>query len=186
MIVEKIDDKTTIFFKVPSSAPNLEVYITESVKGSSRYIELGHELRQLQNSSIVNFYISNYGGDCHGLISLISAIKTCKAKEKNMIVVSPSYSAASTLALCGTSLRFEPYTFLMFHNYSSCQKGKGGELLQHIQAADKWLKDYFRNIHSPFLNDIEITEMNRDQDIYVHYKDKDLKRRIKRHFKISR
>ncbi len=171
-----------VYFKTQKVINTIDIYLSEKVTESWTYTRIAQELRSAGQLDIINFYISSFGGSCHGLMTLITAIAACKAKEINMIVTSPSYSAGATLALAGTSLILEDYTFLMFHNYSSGPQGKGGELVKGVLESDKWLKQYFKALHSPFLTGSEVKNMEKDQDVYVHFDEKGLSERIRRHF----
>jgi Uri superfamily endonuclease len=71
----------------------------------------------------------------------------------------------------------------MFHNYSSVAGGKGAELKLSVDETNKWIHQYFKDIHSPFLTNTEIKKIENDADVYVHAGDKGTKARIKRHFK---
>ena len=159
-----------------------EVYLTNTIESSPHYSGLCSLLRSSKGFDVFNFYLANHGGSCHGLIALINAIFDA-AGTINMIVASPSASAAATLALCGDSLTFCDHTFLMFHNYSSSVYGKGQELKDNIRASDEWINDYMRNLHQPFLTAAECSRIEKDNDVHVFYNDKTLDARIKRHFK---
>ena len=164
------------------TAQVLHIYLKSTIDSAEEYIDLCHELRSLSENDTVYMYIGNYGGSCHGLVSLISAVRDCPA-EVNMVVTAPCYSAGSSLALAGDSLEMKDFSFLMFHNYSSFSWGKGGELLEGVVNTKKWIHDYFNKIHSPFLTESECKRVENDKDVYVHYNDKNLSKRLKRHFK---
>ena len=159
-----------------------EVYLTENIVRASSYSGLCSLLRESKAYDEFNFYLANYGGYCHSLINLVSAIYDSRSTV-NMHVVAPCYSAASTLALCGDSLDLRPYTFLMFHNYSATKSGKGQELIDEMVASDSWIKDYMSHLHKPFLSQGECQKIENDKDVRIFYNDKDLEHRIKRHFK---
>lgn len=159
-----------------------EVYLEQEITGAINYAGLCNLLRLAERLDTFNFYLANYGGSCHSLINLISAVFDSKANTV-MHVTAPCYSAAATLALCGTGISFCKHSFLMFHNYSSIAHGKGNELLDHVKNTDKWIKDYMRKLHQPFLTKEECLKIEDDKDIYVSWDDKTLKQRIERHWK---
>ena len=159
-----------------------EVYPTREITKSSNYAGLCALLREGHPLDVFNFYLANYGGCCHSLINLINAILDSPSFV-HMHVTSPTYSAGSTLALCGDSLNFRAYSYLMFHNYSSVAEGKGRELLDSVEASDKWIKDYMNNLHRPFLTKKECARIDTDGDIRIWYNEKDLEERLVRHFK---
>ena len=161
----------------------LNVYFTDVIEDPFNYRDLVQGLRTCSDLDIFNFYLACYGGNVQAGTQIINAIRESPAKEINMIVDACCYSMAADLALQGTSLRLNPGTFLMFHNYSGGKGGKGGELLVGIvndartNATSTYVWDY------PFLSKPEIKGLLRDQDVYVHWNDPDLGDRLKRHFK---
>jgi len=159
-----------------------EVYLEQEITTASNYSGLCDLLRNAQAVDEFTFYLANFGGDCHSLINLLNAVSKAEATVI-MDVTSPCYSACATLALCGDELWLNEDTFLMFHNYSGGSHGKGKELLDSIGATDKWIKSYMRRLHQPFLSKQECDRIENDKDVYVHWNDKDLERRLKRHFK---
>lgn len=158
------------------------IYLTDSINDSHDYSSICHLLRTAKSQDVATFYLSNFGGSCHAIVHLISAVKESQANVQ-MVVTSPCYSAAATLALSGNSLTLCPYTFLMLHNYSSVAGGKAGELMSQTVNTNRWIQQYSRNLHRPFITTKECNMIERDIDIYVHWDDKDLQARIDRHFK---
>jgi ATP-dependent protease ClpP protease subunit len=161
----------------------VDVYLTADTNEGKFYTVIDQKLRTLKVVDQVNFYLRNYGGTINGLTDLLSAIHDTCAQEVNMILTAPSYSCGALLALAGTSLVMKPNTFLMFHNYSTGNSGKGGEAMISAKEHDKWIKHLMRSVAMPFLTEGEMQALEKDQDIYIHEYDKSVKSRIKRHFK---
>jgi ATP-dependent protease ClpP protease subunit len=180
------DEAPVVIKKIPVAGKNyIHIYLSNNIETAETYRDLRHVLRTTASTDVVTFYLSGYGGDCHGLISIVSAINASKAKV-HMAVDAPCYSAHATLALAGDSLSMNKRTFLMFHNYSGGHYGKGNELTSLIQHTNKWIHGYFKEYHCPFLTEEECEKIIKDKDIYVHAEDKDIKTRIRRHFKRSK
>lgn len=159
-----------------------DVYIYGPIEQPKAYIELSKNLLKADpEQEYFRFRIASPGGSCHGIIALINAIRQCNTVVE-MHVDSPSYSAAATLALAGDALYMHRNTLLMFHNYSGGSYGKGGELKTMIKEEDMWIRKYMRDIHHPFLTADECSGLEKDQDVWIHSSDKDLKKRIDRHF----
>lgn len=175
-------DKGYTFITSRPLGTEYSVYLEDEINGGFDYKELCQTLSYAGEHDVFNFYIGGYGGSCHGLMHVVNSIRSTKAKETNMILVAPSYSAHATLALVGTSLRYEPFTFLMFHNYSGAAIGKGGEIESSHEATKRWIGTYMKSLHSPFLTPKECMALELDRDVYVHFDDTDLAARIKRHF----
>lgn len=159
-----------------------EVYFSDVVQKESDTPEFCHMLRSYQPQDVVNLYMGNYGGDCAIGGRLADAMKSCKARL-NVIVDMPCYSMGSLLALCGDSVTITDGNFLHFHNYTSFAFGKGGELKDSVLHTDRWLDRLVRRCTMPFLTEAEIKRLQRDKDVYVHWDDKSLRKRLQRHFK---
>lgn len=177
-----MDQNDYTFITSKPTGMEYSVYLEDEIVGGFNYKELCQALAGATENDIFNFYIGGYGGSCNGLMHVVNSIRSTKAKETNMILVAPSFSAHATLALVGTSLRYEPFTFLMFHNYSGAAMGKGGEIETSHEATKRWIGTYMRSLHAPFLSPKECAHLELDRDVYVHFDDPDLPARLKRHF----
>lgn len=158
------------------------IYINNDIESNHVYPELLHKLRTISEIDIVNLYLASNGGYCDAGFQIIHAIKDCKGPV-NIIVDSPCYSMGAIIAVCGDSLTFKPNTFLMFHNYSGGNHGKGKEMKQAMLESDVWIRTNFKYYCTPFLTDEEMTLLDNDQDVYVHSWDKGLTKRLARHYK---
>jgi ATP-dependent protease ClpP protease subunit len=168
--------------KVPKSHV-YDVYLSDVVDDRNEsYFGLLQILRQVTKDDEVIVYLANRGGSCQVGLMLITAFKHCPA-HVTMNVVAPCYSMGACLALCGNALIMQPSTFLMFHNYSGGSEGKGGELLQGTIEYSKHSMEFTKHFCTPFLSPEELKKIENDQDVYVHSNAKDLKSRIRRHFK---
>lgn len=145
------------------------------------YVDLLHSLHHAKKEDTFLFHLANTGGDVYTAFQLCHAVKNTRARV-TMFVTQPCYSAGAILACCGDNILFNPATFLMFHNYSTVDGGKGGEFLVSVKEADAQLHRSFEYFCSPFLTQNEFAELKKDQDVYVRSWDKNLKVRIKRHF----
>ncbi len=146
------------------------------------YRELFHRMRSMTARDDVTFHVKSYGGDCQMAFALCHYVKQCKAKT-TIHIESPSYSMGAILACCGNRLQMNPGTFLMFHNYSAVEGGKGGEFMEGARQRDRWLHGQMTYFCSPFLTADEIDKITKDQDVYVWEDKPGLAKRMKRHFK---
>jgi ATP-dependent protease ClpP protease subunit len=87
------------------------------------------------------------------------------------------------LAVSGDSIKMYPGSYLMFHNYSGGDHGKGREKLMAASEFDEHFKFTMSSICYPFLSKVELANLFKDQDLYVRSTDKCLIERVKRHFK---
>lgn len=144
-----------------------EIYLDHSVDGYSlEATKLFHDLRSFTSDDTVTIYLDNNGGDADMGLRVARAIKQCRATTVIQLEAN-SYSAGAVIALSGDLLRMQPGTFLMFHNYSIMNHGKGGEYRTHN---DEWDKSFWKqaiDIICPFLTLKEIHQLRDDRDIYV-------------------
>lgn len=139
-------------------------------------------LDEAEPYDLITVRIASHGGDCESLVRLVNAFKMCPAKVE-MHVIAPCFSAASILSLCGDTLYVYPGAFLMFHNYSSVDFGKGKELADSVARTDRWWWEFCEKNCTPFLTKKELNTISQDKDVTVYPSDKDLQERITRHFK---
>lgn len=185
------DDEESISsntFEIKSKVLQREhrIYLSDAVEDDScSYIDLIHFLGEVKKNDLVHLHLANYGGDCHVGFRLCNAVKQCKA-EITTEIDGPCYSMGAILALTGDKIKFNHGTFLMFHNYSTWTGGKGNEFLTSAEAFNKHFYTNLMNLCSPFLNKAEINKLKSDQDVYVHYNEENIDKRIARHFPKTR
>lgn len=156
------------------------VTLDESIKPGFEYLEIYTLLRKASPQDSVVFNLSNYGGDAFTCFRLATEIALAKTVV-TMRVVSPCFSAASILALTGDKLVMFPHTFLHFHNMSTLEMGKWGELKYSVATHDKWFKDNMKHFCYPFLTKGELGRIHKDEDIAIFSTDKDIVDRWKKH-----
>lgn len=158
------------------------IYLSENVESNFEYVKLLDTLRRVKKGDTVTMYLANYGGYCSTGFQIVNAIKECEAGV-DVVVDAPCYSMAAILAVSGKSLKMNPGTFLMFHNYSGGDYGKGRERLDATVHYYDHFHKHLKEVVSPFLDKYELEQLRNDKDVYVDYYDKDLAKRISRHFK---
>jgi ATP-dependent protease ClpP protease subunit len=158
------------------------VDLLRSVKGTG-YETLCTFLRNdVTTHDEITLALSNTGGCVDAGYKIINALRACEGKI-TCRVEAPCYSMGAILAIAGDKLIMEKNTFLMFHNYSGMQRGKGQEALDMLVNTDEWIKEAFKSVCTPFLTAAEMNKIFDDKDVYIHDSDKDINTRIKRHFK---
>lgn len=160
----------------------VEITLSETVDSNFAYAKLLSKLRDLPyNTEAVHLYLANFGGSCHTGVQLFNAFRYCEVPV-DVTVSAPCFSMGAVLALAGRSLKLDPGTYLMFHNYSALEVGKGQELTHAVNHYAEYTRRYDKKILTPFLTLEEVIGLRKDQDVYVSWDDKDLKDRIQRHF----
>ena len=174
--------KKFAIIKRPKTAFDYTIHLSEHIENNFAYVELLEVLRGASESDTVTLYLANYGGLCSTGFQIVNAIQECKCGV-DIVLDAPSYSMGAIIAVSGASLTMNPSTFLMFHNYSGGDYGKGKE---RVDAANHYY-DHFhralRNVASPFLTNSELAQLKNDNDVYVSCDDRDLRKRLKRHYR---
>lgn len=183
--IEKDDDSLgeAFFTKERIIQKSLDITLSDEVLDFPCYIKLLEVLRDRpEKITEINLYLANKGGQFDGGKPIFNALKTSDIPV-NVHVVGDCYSMGSILALAGHTLTLHHGSTLMFHNYSGINVGKGKELVDAVREGDdnawRWLNEVFQ----PFFTAKEVHALHHDQDLYIHWDDKDLPKRIKRHFK---
>ena len=167
---------------VPTTSKESIIFFPETVGEFSDFKIIVEHLIMSKIGDKITIYIANRGGSCSTSISIVNYMKKCKA-EITIQVTAPCYSAGSLIALAGDKLEMLPNTFLMFHNYNSLEYGKGNELVTSVTETDRWIKEYYRDLQTPFLTLEEIERIFTDRDLYIHSNEKTTLDRINRHQK---
>ena len=181
---DELEGESEVFeiIKRHRSVTDYHVYLSENVESNFQYVKLLDTLRTAGPHDTVTMYLANYGGICSTGFQIVNAMKQCKAGV-DVIVDAPCYSMAAILAVSGKSMTMNPGTFLMFHNYSGGDQGKGKERLDATMHFYEHFHKHLKTIAAPFLTAKELNMLRKDQDIYIDYDDKDLQKRITRHWR---
>lgn len=148
------------------------------------YEELLETLFNAESGDVITLLINSPGGRCDIGDAIVNAMQDSKAAIE-CIVESPSYSMAALIALCGHQLKLKENSFLMFHDYSTMYYGKGSEIALQSKAERDNFNVIMKKLCTPFLTDKECDKVLNGEDLYIKWNDKDLDKRIKRHFKVS-
>lgn len=160
-----------------------DYYIIDSFEPHQHWLKFCNELRTCPAGIEVNIHSKSRGGCCATAYQVIHAIKACKART-TYHMDGPCYSMGAIMALTTNTLKFSgPEVFLMFHNYSGGQYGKGGELKEATHNTDVWLEKALSTYCAPFLSKKEIKDILKDNDVYIHATDDNIDKRLQRHFK---
>ena len=161
-----------------------EIYLNENISDNGDYNELFHVLRSATKNDYVELRIACRGGLCSTGFQLVNAIRECDT-DVHVIADGECYSMASILALAGSDLVLNDGSFLMFHNYSTSERGKGKETVDAAVHYYKHFQKQLERVCAPFLTKHELQQLADDKDVYITADQKDIDKRIKRHFKDS-
>ena len=161
-----------------------EVYLSDTIESdSTAYVKLFKDLKNMSSNDVLNIHLANFGGSCHQGLRLCNILKSLQVRQINMLVEGPCYSMGAILAVSGTSLRMAPGSFLMFHNFTSYDSGKGAELKMSVEEFATHWRYSMENLCCPFLTKKELEFLHTDRDIYIREQNTvELEQRKQRHF----
>ena len=166
------------------STKKLDVYIRGPIEEFEYYDPVIEEFANLSENDVVYVHLNTPGGDCAIGFFLIDQILSLPCPV-HMIVEYPTYSMGAIMALCGTSLRINPDSYIMFHDYSGGAHGKGEDTAQYVSNYRRVFKDRFTRLCKPFLSLAEVNKMFKGEDLYIYDGDNTgtpLEHRLKKHF----
>lgn len=177
-----LESEVGLVYSTPKRGRVLDIRLSSEVEEPGEYLKIAQILSETTDDDYIRLHLANYGGVVDGCILLINAIHYSPAPCE-VIVHAPCYSCGSLLALAGDTLSMRPYTTLMFHNFSTRIGGKQKEVEHDLIHSKSTIHELFKNTCVPFLTPEEYHSIINDTDITIHWNDKSLPKRIKRHFR---
>lgn len=150
----------------PKTINNYHVYLHEEVGDLAKYYKLNHMIRNGDPTDNFIIYLNNFGGNVHTGIEITNAVK---ASQSNIFtcISGPVYSMASLLALQGDMVYVEDDTFMMFHDYSAVEVGKGSEINAAVDNNKKFYYELCWKMVKGFLTKKEFNAMMNGKDFYI-------------------
>lgn len=158
------------------------IYISDEIDTPGVYVPMLHKLRTIENTAGVLLYLAGDGGNCDGMLSIISAMKDCSAPIV-ATVHGNIRSAHSCIALAADQLVLYPDTVMMLHDFSGGIYGKAHELNSRLDSDMKQSREMDEKYAVPFLTEKEFKRMLDGKDWWFHANDQSTKIRVVRHNK---
>lgn len=182
----KIIENGSVTVCAKSRGTHFTVYLYNEIGiDSLKYMELSYLCLNAGHEDLITVLLDSPGGSCSTADTIINAFKSSSARIE-MVVMGECASAAAIISLCGDSLRLMPGTTLMFHNFSSAPAGKARELAHAVAENDLQYEYMLKHHCLPFLTEQEVKLILSDRDVYIHSWDKDLDKRLSRHFSVDK
>lgn len=166
----------------PNKGKIYDISIWDNIEEYEDYDKLFTTLNSITEDDEVVLNVSTPGGRCDIGFTLIDRIQGLPCRV-DVVVPYPTYSMGAIMALCGESLEILPGAFLMFHDYSTGERGKGNEIYKSTEAFSEAFEYRFIEICHPFLTKKECEDILQGKDLYIKWNDSSLETRMKRHFK---
>ncbi len=145
------------------------IYFNDEIGNQKDYRELFNLLRTANSGEIFVLFINNIGGDLHTGIEIINSIQNSMATVYTCIS-GPVYSVAPLIVLAGDKIFVEEHSFMMFHDYSGGEIGKGSEMEVAINHYRPFFKGFFEKVTKGFLNEKECKDILDGKDFYLNRK----------------
>lgn len=165
----------------PNEGKSYNISIWDNIEEYEDYDKLLAALSNISEKDAVTLNISTPGGRCDIGFNLFDRIRALPCTV-DVVVPYPTYSMGAILALSGHSLKINPGAFLMFHDYSTGNRGKGNEIFKSTEAYGEVFNYRFNAACQPFLTKKECEDILQGKDLYIKWTDSSLEQRIKRHF----
>lgn len=163
---------------------SLDIYMGEEIKTElHKYIPLLSRLKCIPENHQVNMFLSCSGGSVAIAQRICHAMRRCRG-HVTAWVDSPCASAGSLIALAGDELKMTRDSHLMFHGANGGTSGNLSNAKKGLDITHKWCRANDIEFAYPFLTVNEIDIINDTAlELHVYGDDKDIKKRMKRHFK---
>lgn len=177
----KANEKIQIFISREVKSEYV-VHIRGEIEAFEDYVEVFETLSNISENDTLTVVLNTPGGCCSTGWALIDAIQEVPCPVL-MHVSYPTYSMGALLAMCGDFLTIAEDSYIMFHDFSTSTRGKGGDMALYINNYREVFIKRFNKLAQPFLTKKECRDMFAGLDIYIHDNSPELKERVKRHFK---
>ena len=142
-------------------------YLSGTIVGSEKYHKWFNTIRTAGSNDKVMLHINSYGGCLHSAIQFMRVIAESRA-HVIASVEGACMSAATMIFLAADSHQISEHSVFMFHNYSSFNMGKGGELYDNIVFERDWSKNLLTGVYKHFLSKKEIDDILNNRDIWLN------------------
>ena len=143
------------------------VYILDKIGAPVEYGELVELLLDLDESTVVEFYINTPGGVLDSAKMLLNAVRTTKARTIGKLSGGVA-SAGTMIALAMDDIEVAPFTDFMIHSWSvQGQSGKANEIEAQNNHMKKETRVLFDAVYKGFLTSREIKKVIDGTDMWM-------------------
>ena len=153
-------------YKKETKQTEYEVYLGTTIISVTEYHELFRKMSEASERDSFKIILNNYGGYVATGTQFINAIRSTKAKVTT-VVAGPVYSMASLIALAVPDVVVSPHTFLMLHDYSGMEMGKGSEMVKSIECYKPYFDELLKDTCGWFLTKKEVSNICSGIDVYI-------------------
>lgn len=160
-----MENNTTRVWDTTYSYSEIHIHLNDEITHCNDY---NYELQAIYSANendTVYLHLCTGGGSLWTACQFRSALTACKATTV-AVVEGPCHSAGSMLALCCDDMIVNDTAYMLIHNYSGGDFGKGKELVESVLQGDAWLENVFNKVYKDFLSPEEIAHVRNDHDLH--------------------
>lgn len=146
------------------------IYLSGDIKAPENYIEEFQTIREAREGDEITIFINSGGGYLSTAIQYINVIRNCKATV-TAVLEGECHSAATLIFLACDSWKVNIGVLMLIHNYYGGAQGKGGDLVDNVQANNRWVRNIMQIAYQGFLTQEEIDQVTKNQDIWLETDD---------------
>lgn len=154
-------------FKSDVGSSVFRVYLSGDIGESIEYSNLCDIFRSAPDNSTILFYINSSGGDLGSTLQILNAMNDSEA-EIVTICDGAAHSAAGLLFLGSNQFMLKEHSIMMCHNYIGGGMGKGNEIMNRFDFANKHIHDVMWKYYEGFLNKSEFDQMTAGRDFWFN------------------
>lgn len=170
LILEMPDKPTRVWeLDVPivKNENDYTIYLDRDITEPQVYSELLYTLKTVSDNCTITLVINTPGGALDSSISIISAIKQCKAKTIAHVTGSVA-SAGTMIATACDELVVDDHSSFMVHTYSTQTGGKGQEVKAQQLFMEKSIKLLMEDVYAGFLTKPELKKLLNGEDFWFN------------------
>lgn len=145
-----------------------EIYIDRAIEGN--WYEEINILRDAQEEDKVSIYFDSPGGELYKAITIIGAVKDCKA-EVTGILTGSADSAASMILLSCDAWVINSFTRMLIHTCSTGSIGKMPDVFADVYFTNTETERLVKSVYKDFLHDDEIEKVLLGKPIVLNDED---------------
>jgi ATP-dependent protease ClpP protease subunit len=156
----------TVYSRAVPTPSIIDMHISGQITAPENYLQELQVIREALEGDVINIYLNTEGGRVATAVQLVNAMRNSSAKIVAHLE-GECHSAGTYIFLSADEWIVNHDCIMLIHNYSGGAGGKGGEILQHAEANNRWITKLMRNVYKDFLTTEEIDAVIKNQDIWL-------------------
>lgn len=143
--------------RVIKDGDDIHVYIIDEIDDISNYSPELKAINSAKEGETVYVHVNTPGGSLYAAISIVNALKRCKAKT--VALCDQACSAGTIITLSCDEVHLTDITEFMIHDVSSGNYGNTRDNKKLMEHQEKYFKQILRNTYVGFMTPQEIEDL---------------------------